>query len=380
MMRFNSALSEILPSASMKIGLNDVDASYTNFAIGAPDIDPPQEVIDIIRERASIARHPYTPTIGSALARRNIATILSDSTTEVSSDNVVLCEGAKYGIYLALNAICSAGDSVMMLEPYWLSYPNMTAALRLKNVFFQPTLSGGRLHYDFDSMARQAVAEKVRAIIINNPNNPSGQIIESDDLVALASVLRKYGIWLLIDEVYKDLVYDSTWVGTFNIPGSNVIRVGSFSKNLCVPGLRVGYLVGEKDALKQIVLLGQHIETCPNTYALAVAESINVQTIRLHAGKCSKIYSDRFDALVECLENSRIKLLKSDSSFYAFADFAAIAPSGLDACALLADKHKILATPGHEYGESFKTFVRICLTIPRDQIVLKFKEVINADV
>ena len=377
-MNFNSLVNHILPSASMKIGLNANDPALTNFAIGAPDIAPPDELLELLKKRASESTYSYTPTTGSLKGRKNIASILSDSEHELIPDNILLCEGAKYGIYLALKAVCQRQSKVLVVEPYWLSYPQIITSLDLQMVIYSPeSIENGRLQYNFNELIKRAISEKVSAVIINNPNNPSGQIIKQNVIQNLAGELLNAGIWLIIDEVYKELIYENSNKESFNIAGENVIRVGSFSKSLCVPGLRLGYIVAQPSTLEKLSLLNQHIQTCPNSFSLSIAESISKETVIKHAAYCSKIYQLRYKALRESTANSRLELLQCDSSFYAFIDFSAHFSNASEACKSLLIKHKILSTPGSEYGNSFNTFVRICLTLPENIISEKFNTIVN---
>ena len=377
-MNFNSVINHILPSASMKIGLNSNDSELTNFAIGAPDIAPPDKLLELLRNRATESNYSYTPTMGSSQGRKNIANILSDSEQELSPDNLLLCEGAKYGIYLTLKAVCQRQSKVLVVEPYWLSYPQIIASLDLQMVIYSPeSIENGRLQYNFNELINRAISEKVSAVIINNPNNPSGQIITQNIIQNLAVELMNAGIWLIIDEVYKELIYEINNKESFNITGENVIRVGSFSKSLCVPGLRLGYIVSQSSTLEKLSLLNQHIQTCPNSFSLSIAESISKETVIEHSAYCSKIYQLRYKALRKSIANSRLELLQCDSSFYAFMDFSAHFSNASEACKSLLVKHKILSTPGSEYGNSFNTYVRICLTLPENIISEKFNKIVN---
>lgn len=377
-MRFSSIVDTIKPSASMKIGLGVRGEEYVNFAIGAPDLDPPGAIKNILKSRIETSAHPYTTSAGSSLARKNMANILSDATYEVNPDEVMLCEGAKYGIYLTLKTFCNKGEKVLLIEPYWLSYPQMLASLELEPVVYSPVIEqDGKLKYDLNHLAQTAIESHTKIVILNNPNNPSGQIVKFTELDHLTKRLSDAGIWLLIDEVYKDLVYEHKVEESFNIVGPNVVRVGSFSKSLCMPGLRLGYIVARTLVLDKLLLVSQHIQTCVNTYALTIAEHIDKQTLQLHAKQCSMVYKSRYDALKQCLKSTKLSLLYCEASFYAFVDFSTYFPHALEACKFLEEKYKVLSIPGHEYGNSFKGYVRICLTLPETTIVERFNLIIH---
>ena len=161
----------------MKIGLNTNDLCLTNFAIGAPDIAPPDKLLELLRNRASESNYLYTPTLGSLKGRKNIANILSDSEHELSPDNLLLCEGAKYGIYLALKLVCQRQSKVLVVEPYWLSYPQIITSLDLQMVVYTPDANdNGKLQYNFNELVKEAISEKVSAVIINNPRKRQSQV------------------------------------------------------------------------------------------------------------------------------------------------------------------------------------------------------------
>lgn len=377
-MKFSSIVDTVKPSVSMKIGLGARGEEYVNFAIGAPDLDPPLALTSILKSRIEISAHPYTTSAGTSLARKNMANVLSDATYEITSDEVMLCEGAKYGIYLTLKTICNKGEKVLLIEPYWLSYPHMLASLELEPVIYSPVIEkGGKLSYDLNQLAQTAIEANVKVVILNNPNNPSGQILKFAEIDNLAKRLNDSGIWLLIDEVYKDLVYKYEVGESFNIVRLNVVRVGSLSKSLCVPGLRLGYIVARSSVLEKLLLVSQHIQTCVNTFALTIAENIDKEILQQHAKQCSIVYKSRYDALKQCLEQTKLNLLYCEASFYAFVDFSAYFPHALEACKFMEDKYKILTTPGHEYGNSFKSYVRICLTLPETTIVERFNRIVH---
>lgn len=377
---FNSILQHIQPSASMKRGLVSNPESFFNFAIGQPDIEPPAEVLDILKNRTLNGKYPYTQTPGSQKARENLAHLLSNEIHQVNLEEVILCDGAKFGIYISLLAVCNRGDKVLVLEPYWLSYPHILTALDLKMVSYAPNNKAGQLEYDTEKIIEVALNQGVKAIILNNPNNPSGQILPLEVIQKLVQRCEENGIWVVLDEVYIELVYDQKNRIATSFRARNLIRVGSFSKSLCVPGLRAGYMVAQPESLQQILLLMQHTQTCVNSFALSLVENISKSTLLEHSAMCSKTYQARFQVLHSLFSEAGIPVLPVSSSFYAFADFSHVDKDSEKSCDWLSDKWKVISTPGHEYGQSFSSYVRICLTLPENEILKAFSNLQHANI
>jgi aspartate/methionine/tyrosine aminotransferase len=378
-LNYNGIIKNISPSASMKRGLGAKSDTLINFAIGMPDILPPKEVQEILASRSEVNRYPYTATTGTDLARKNLAHLLSNQHLELHPDEVIACDGAKFGIFLALKTVTNPGDRVMVLEPYWLSYPHILTALGLIQESFVPEInSDGLLSYDYDDLVRKVKENNVKVLVLNNPNNPSGQIIPLEVIRKIAFELNELGIWLILDEVYIELVFDPEKRSATSVRSENLIRIGSFSKSLCIPGLRAGYMVASPQVLKNILLLMQHTQTCINSFALSVLEGISKETLLAHSRMCGRIYEKRFDTLSSLFKVRNIPLLEIESSFYAFADFSTYFENSEDSCDFLTDKLGIITTPGHEYGSFFKSYVRICLTQSSEIIESAFNPLSDA--
>lgn len=357
----------------MKRGLGANAAALTNFAIGMPDLPPPVEIEQLVVGRAKRNWFPYTSTTGTPQARKNLAHLLSNETLTLDQEEVIPCDGAKFGIFLSLKTVTNPGDRVLVLEPYWLSYPHIISALGLVQESFVPTTNeDGWLIHDWPNLAQQVKEKNIKAVILNNPNNPSGQILPLENVQQLVSLLAEMGVWVIMDEVYIELVFDQKKRNSTSVRSKNLIRVGSFSKSLCIPGLRVGYIVAAPSVLANLVLLMQHTQTCVNSFALSVMEEISKETLLGHSNMCSQLYAKRFAALKRLFDAKNIPLLSIESSFYAFADFSRYFENSEDSCDFLTEKLGIITTPGHEYGHSFRSHVRICLTQPEEKIESAF--------
>jgi len=367
------------PSASMKAGLVEQDKVMTNLAVGIPDVVAPQEIGALVREAADLSRYNYVPSKGTKKALANLKHILFAQEESVdAAANLLLVSGAKYGIYLSLKTMCNYGDTVILMQPYWLSYPEIVHSLGLKFVCWNPAVNdAGVLSFDVAELAALVKEHRAKALILNNPNNPAGKVFRKSEVSQINTVLQEYGAWLLIDEVYRDLVFDSSLAGEFALTADNIVRVGSLSKSLSIPGLRLGYICAPAQMISYADLYNQHIQTCLNSISCHVMENLDKQVFESFAAKCAEVYKERFELMSRKFSGTPLRLLRSESTFYSLVDFGQYFKTGQEACDFLAADMDIIAVAGVAYGQNFESYIRICLTLQSETLKSVFDHIHN---
>lgn len=215
-----------------------------DFSIGNPDLEPPKEVKDAIRELADAdipGMHGYMANAGYPETRQAIADQLSkESGLSIGIDSICMSCGAASGMNNLLRSIMDPDDEIILLAPFFLEYLNYISNVKAKPVIvntdpdtFLPVLSE----------IEKAITPKTKAIIINSPNNPSGAIYPESVLKELNALLLKqdHVIHVISDEPYKDLAYDGMTVPSTLSCFDNLIVCFSWSKSLSLPGERIGY-------------------------------------------------------------------------------------------------------------------------------------------
>lgn len=369
MFSFNKALELIEPSASMKLGLEANNSSLLNLSIGIPDIKPPLEVGNWVEEFSKGGSFPYISSRGTLLARQNLSQILFGEGERPDPDTeIFLTAGAKFGIYLSLKTCASFGDEVVLMEPYWLSYPAMAQSLGLKVNLWKPAVTeSGELDFSLDHFEEICKKGSPKALIFNNPNNPSGKVFDNDYIEKLIDICTRYACWLLVDEVYKHHVF--SFRPTEFPKAANVIRIGSLSKSLSLPGLRLGYVTGPKNFIEKADLLSQHVLTCITPISNFVAEKLTDNLFLNFIKSSVQVYSDRYDRFCSIFTDSFF-ILKSAASFYVLVKSKG--PISESVTEHLASQFGIISTPGSAYGEMFTDFARICLTVDSSVLESKF--------
>lgn len=367
MIEFNTCLDQINASSSMQRGAIK-GKEIINLAIGTPDINPPSQVISLLNEFSENPRFGYGNSKGGEKARGNIIKLTSNNEEWIDPNiNVSLVPGAKYGIYLSLKTISNPGDSVTLIQPYWLSYPDICASLGLRVNYF----NFKKEKFNAAELITALEKKKSKILIINSPNNPSGEIYNSQEINSILEYCEKKQIWVILDEVYKDLIFNSSNTFDQNQEFNNLIRVGSFSKSLAIPGFRIGYVIGSRKFISNFNLLNQHITTSCNSLSEFIIERLEQKKFQEFVKFSSKIYKKRYSALKKALP-SEYRLYASESTFYALIDVGRKFESGKVAVQEF-EKKGIIVTDGINYGTNFSKSIRVCLTISENRI----SEIIN---
>jgi aspartate/methionine/tyrosine aminotransferase len=364
----------------MKMGLTERGEEMSNLAVGVPDIPCPPEVSSILYQAIEKKHYGYVPSKGSAKALINLKTLLFDNESLIQPNrNLMVVNGAKYGIYLSLKTLCNAGDQVILMEPYWLSYPEIVHSLGLSFIPWVPKIDNyGQLTFDISDLYDIIKSKSVKVLVLNNPNNPSGKLFTKDWILELNYLLKKNNAFLIIDEVYRDIIFDRSKINYFEVYDENIIRVGSLSKSMSIPGLRAGYICSNQEFISKADLFNQHIQTCVNSLVNFLFENLSVDVLTSFADECSVIYKNRYEEIENILKGSKLRLLKSEAAFYSLIDFSNYFTTGNEVCDFLARNLNIIAVPGLPYGQNFNSYIRICLTLNVKILREKFKFILNS--
>lgn len=346
-----------------------------DFSLGNPDAPPPPEFNDVIAEIVadkSPGLHSYMPNGGYPWVREAIAARLSaEQNVAISFGDMLMTCGAAGGLNITLKAILNPGDEVIALSPYFVEYG------------FYADNHGGKLkvvtttaEFQLDLQAiEDALTEKTRAIIINSPNNPSGQIYPAADLAALGNLLAEASdkfantIYLLADEPYRKIIYDQHEVPAIFPTYRQSIIVSSYSKDLSLPGERIGYVVvnpeiEEKAQLLDALTLANRILGFVNAPAMMQRAVAELQD----AGVDISLYARRKKMICQVLADAGFQFVEPQGAFYVFPQTPI--PDDVAFVAMLQEE-RILAVPGTGFG--CPGHMRVAFCVP-DETILKSAE------
>jgi aspartate aminotransferase len=336
-----------------------------DFSLGNPNLEPPprfKEVLVNVVKASEGGHHSYMPNVGYPSVRRAVAAFLSDEQgVPVSADEVIMTCGAAGALNVILKAIIEPGDEVITPVPYFVEYG------------FYADNHGGVLktvasHPDFtlDLQAIQnAITPKTKAVLINSPNNPSGQVYDEESLMALGSLLTEQGrnlgrtLYLIADEPYRKIVFDGTEVPSIFPCYPESMIVTSYSKDLSIPGERIGFLaVNPRATYKQDLLAGMALANRILGYVNAPA--LMQRTIQSLQGVSvdAAIYQKKRDLLCDGLSDSGYKFVKPRGAFYLFPE----TPSPDDIAFVKAlQEELILTVPGSGFGAPGHFRIAFCV-------------------
>lgn len=339
------------------------DDKVFDFSIGNPDLEPPKEVSDALRELAdnpTPGMHGYMSNSGYESTRAAIAAQrAAQSGLEIGADAVCMTVGAASAMNDVLHSLLDADDEVIVLAPFFMEYINYIENHNGKVVIVQ---TDDKFMPDFDAI-RAAITPKTKAIIINSPNNPSGVVYGEDQLTKLNELLKAQDhiIQVISDEPYIDLVYDGLTVPSVLKYIDNVVICFSWSKSLSLPGERIGYtLVSPKNAdyadLTGAIVLSNRILGSVNAPAIwqrVVEKALNAKVdVANYEYRRNLLYSNIVDAGFEAV--------KPNGALYIFMK----TPEGLtdtefqDVCA----KYNLLLVPGASFKRSGYMRLAFCVS------------------
>jgi aspartate aminotransferase len=327
-----------------------------DFSLGNPDLPPPASVGQALTHLAQEAQSPYAfgymPNAGYPHVRQKVAEWAGPGQeASLQADDVLLTCGAAGGLNCIFKALLEPGEEVVCPAPYFVEY------------FFYAQNHGGVLrpvlarkddfHLDLPAMAR-AITEKTRIVLLNSPNNPTGQVYDKKELQELAQILQtasrksKRPIYLVSDEPYRFLTYDEAEVSPIFPLYKHSIVANSFSKSLSLAGERIGYLLinpsmPEKATLMEGLILANRILGFVN--APAIGQRLLEET--LHSQVDVDIFVRRRELMREVLDEAGYSYPPPRGGFYFFP----AAPGGDDvAFVQILQQERILAVPGSGFG------------------------------
>ena len=339
-----------------------------NFTIGDPDLSTPKPICDAAYKAVIEGRTHYAPNAGIPELRDAICNFVANKKrVNYSPEQCIITVGAVSAIYLSLMALVNPGDEVIIIPPYWSQYKNMTLLLEGKPVMVEKL--DKHLNPDMEELEK-LVTNRTKAIVINNPNNPSGHVYPESVLKGVADIAIRHGLYVFADEVYDSLVYDKPFVSMASYcPAENLLLFNSCSKSFAMTGWRVGYMLGPVDFVKSVVKLQQNmVASVPTMTQYAALEAIT------HADEyipqVVNVFSKRREVLIENLKQvEKVKFNYPEGTFYAFLDISETELTSKEFTFGLLDKEHVAVVPGYAYGDNFNNYVRLAFTQKENIII-----------
>jgi aspartate aminotransferase len=330
-----------------------------HLGIGEPKNKTPIAAILSSAARLNSGDVKYAPTDGNPSLKKAVVRYTEENYNRlVVPQNVIISDGAKQSLWNILFALLNPQEEVIVLAPYWVSYPEMVRMVGGIPVIVTP--EDGSFVPSFEEIER-VVGQYTKAIIVNSPNNPSGMIYPEELVSKIVDLCENKGIYMICDDIYHKLVFDGKVASpaykftTKDVESSKVITVNGVAKLYGMTGFRIGWVVANRKLVEVMTNIQSQTTTCVSPVMQAAAEGAltgvqsNVEALRL-------MIQNHRDVLMQELRTfTDVRCVKPEGTFYAMPDFRAYCGSGVvknsvELAKFLLKKALVVTVPGKEFG------------------------------
>jgi aspartate aminotransferase len=351
--------------------------SVIHLEIGDPDFDPPPNVVEKCVQELRNGNTHYVSASGSddfkeAAAER---TLLSRG-FRPSKDQILVTQGANIQIYYSLATIANPGEEIITVDPCFVSYKSIIDFLGLKGVYI-PLKETNRFKLDPKDL-EDAITHKTRAILINSPHNPTGSVLEENEIREIYRLAEKHDLFLLSDEVYGRMVYAEDNVKFFS-PSSidkceeRTVVIHSLSKSYAMTGWRIGAVTGPVKLVRKMTLVLETLNSCVPPFIQSAATEA-IMSDQGYIRDMIKEFQDRRDLMCSSIDAmKRVSCVKPQGAFYVFVN---IFETGMDDIVFsqnLLEQYGVATCPGSYFGKHGVGYVRLCFANSKENITEAMK-------
>jgi len=359
-------IGNIAPSATLRIAaqaraMQAKGIDVISLSLGEPDFDTPRHITEAAITALREGKTHYAPG-------RGIPELLSAISEKVTRENNIPCDpnqvivtcGAKSAVHESCEAVLTAGDEAIILDPSWVSYePCIQIAggkpvhVPLSDQNFQP-----------DDRLAEAINKKTRMIIVNSPSNPSGSVLEKESLKMVADLCVDHDLIALSDEIYEKLIYGKVHHSLGALPdmADRTITINGFSKAYAMTGWRLGYAVAPEPILKLMDTFQQHTTSQATTFAMYGAVAALNGSQDCVTEMCDE-FERRKNNVISGLSKIGLQTSPADGAFYAFIN---VQGDDMLVTSEWLEKGRVAVTPGFAFNSP--GWVRMSYAASQEQL------------
>ena len=289
--------------------------------IGQPDIKTPNVALDAIKN-SNLEVLEYSRSEGSETYRKKLSKYYRKNNIQIGADNIIITTGGSEALLFTFGSIMDLGDEVIIPEPFYANYNGFSIAQGVKVV---PVVSGIDSNFELPPISdfEALITPKTKAILICNPGNPTGYLYSKDEIQQLAALVKKYDLFLIADEVYREFTYDGLeHYSVMQEEGieSNAIIIDSVSKRYSMCGARVGCIITRNKSVLNTALKFAQARLSPPTYGLIASEAA-LNTPDSYFSEVISVYVERRNVLIKELEKIEgVKVAIPNGAFYCIVE------------------------------------------------------------
>ncbi len=374
---------KIKPSPTLAIdakakAMKSKGVDIVNFGVGEPDFDTPENVKEAAIKAIKEGFTKYTPVGGiNPLKDAVIDKFRKDNDLGYEREEIIVSSGAKHSLYNIAQALFSPGDEVLILSPYWVSYPDQVLLNDAVPVFVK-TFETDSFMVNPDALESH-ITKKTKALILNSPSNPTGLTYDRKTLESIAGIVLKHNLYLVSDEIYEKLTYDGfehiSIASLDNNVKAKTIVVNGLSKSYAMTGWRIGFAAGPKDIVKAMT----NIQSQSTSNPTSISQKAAVEALTGPQDFIKKMLEefDRRRRLLIAKLNAipGIRCLTPKGAFYAFPNVSEYygksiddrkISSSADLALYLLEKANVALVPGNAFGDD--AYIRLSYATSIDEI------------
>jgi aminotransferase len=340
-----------------------------SLGVGEPDFDTPWKIRDEAIYSLEMGRTFYTSNAGLKELKVEISHYL-DRRFDLSYDPVkemLITVGGSEAIDIALRAMLDPGDEVLIPQPSYVSYVPCTILAGGK-----PVIINLQEKDQFRLTAREieeAITDKTKILVLPFPNNPTGAVMERQDLEAVAKVVREHDLYVLSDEIYAELTYLENHVSIAALPGmkERTVLINGFSKAYAMTGWRLGYACAPAPIVEQMLKIHQYAIMCaPTTSQYAAVEA--VKNCDAEVAQMREEYDGRRKYLLRRFQEMGLSCFEPFGAFYVFPSIQQFGMTSEEFATRLLQSKKVAVVPGTAFGDCGEGFLRISYAYSLDNL------------
>ena len=334
-----------------------------NLTLGEPGFTTPKHIIDAGVRGLLEGKTKYTPNAGIKPLRDAIAWKLkTENGIECDPDeNLIVTAGATQALMLAMVALVNPGDEVILQGPNWPDYRGQIDMVNAKAVYAKVDEKNGfKMTAD---IIEPLITERTKLVIINSPSNPTGGVLDEDDLREIAKLVKKYKIFVISDEPYEKLVYDGFYqksLAALDDLDEYILTVNSLSKTFAMTGFRVGYICANRNIIQNLIKLHENmIAIIPEPMQMASIEAIynGADDVK----EMVEYYDRNRHLIVDGLNSIKgFSCYCPKGAFYVFPNIREFGMSSAETAEYILEKTHVVTSPGSAFGPDGEGYIRIC--------------------